>query len=280
MNQHRPRALLPLLAAALFAPAAALAQPADLTIPPATTTTYPPGVATAKTPSGTVYTNRRGITLYGMDMRTLLRHGPDPAQYCTGECAATWEPLLAPANAVVNIRYPGSPGRSRADGAGDPDAAKYLDNRKAPDWTVIAGPQGPQWVYKGWHMVFTRRGDAKRSVAYDGAGDGTAEKVWNTLKFVPPVPVIVAPTNVTTRFAGGAHVLADKGGRLLYSGKCKDDCGAWRPFTAGMASLPIGQWTVSLAGDVPQWAWRGKPVFVAIDDEPANLPAAARLLQP
>ena len=282
--------LLATLAAGLpLAPAlspAALAQPADLPIPPARTSDYPPGVKVARAPIGPVYVDRQGRTLYGMDMRTLLRFGADPAQYCTGLCAEAWEPLLAPAGAVPNIRYPGDyggrlfarlrPDAAPANRAPAEQSATFHEPQKAPDWTIIQGPQGPQWVYKGWHVVYTRRGEARHSAAHDGA-EGM---VWNALRFVPPVPEIVAPTNVTTRFVAGAHVLADKDGRLLYSGKCRSGCAEWRPFGAGLASLPVGQWTVLTSGDAPQWSWRGKPVFVSADGEASSLPAAATLLKP
>lgn len=141
-------------AAALLSSMPAGAQPADLPIQAATTSVYPPGVSVGN--GGTpVYVWQGRHTLYGMDMRTLLREGPNPALYCTGPCAELWAPLLAPADAKPNIIYP-------LNNSTSPD---YVPNQKAPDWTVIAGPQGPQWVYKGWHMVFTRKGEAPGSAA-------------------------------------------------------------------------------------------------------------------
>lgn len=277
---------LPLAALALMlVPGAAQAQPVDLPIPAATTTIYPPGVKVAKAATGPVYVDRRGRTLYGMDMRTLLRFAPDPALYCDGACTETWEPLLAPAEAKVNIRYPAGfervlharlTGGAPADGAPPPADADFVQPQKAPDWTVIAGPQGPQWVYKGWHMVFTRKGEGPHAAAHDGEGD----KTWNTLKYVPPVPAITAPGGVAIRFVEGAYALADKDGRLLFTGACKAGCAAWQPLAAGMASLPVGRWAAASSGDAPQWTWRGKPVFVSSDGEPASLPAGAAILRP
>ena len=40
-------------------------------------------------------------------------------------------------------------------------------------------------------MVFIRKGDTPGSTAHDG----TDEMIWNSLRFVPPVPEIVAPAN-------------------------------------------------------------------------------------
>lgn len=242
------------LLAGLLLPAAAYAQPVDLPIPPARTAEYPAGVSVAKVGDGMVYVDGQGHTLYGMDMRAgLLRYSPDPAMYCKDACAQEWEPLLAPAGSKPNIRYPANRGPASAA----PDGLFTPNN--APDWTIIAGPSGPQWVYKAWHMVYVRKGEKPRSATAEGAQDMT----WNTLKFVPPAPQIAAPNGVGTVFAGGAYVLADKDGRVLFTGKCGKDCGAWVPLSGGMASSGFGDWQVSHVSDQPQWLYRGKPVFVS-----------------
>jgi predicted lipoprotein with Yx(FWY)xxD motif len=257
------------LLVAQVAAGVAVAQPADLPIPPATTTKYPPGVKVARTPAGAVYTDAKGRTLYGMDMRVLLRWGPDPAQYCQAECAERWEPLLAPRNAKPDIAYP-------KGGYNNTQAPGFIAPAKAPDWTVIAGPQGPQWVYKGWHMVFARKGDRPGSTAFDGADDF----VWNTLKFVPPVPEPVFPGNVSLIVVDGDHAFADADGRVLFGGTCAADCGRWAPLPAGLASRGLGEWTVSRSGDVAQWLYRGKPVFVSQEDDRTSVPAGAVVLRP
>jgi predicted lipoprotein with Yx(FWY)xxD motif len=264
-------AALVLPVAALLAPMAAWAQPNDLPIPAATTDKYPPGVTVRRTPAGPVYADARGRTLYGMDMRTLLRWSPDAAQYCQAACQTVWQAQLAPSDAVVNIRFPLGFGGQRT-----PPDPRYVPNQTAPDWTVIAGPQGPQWVYKGWHMVFVRRGDKPGSTAHDGADSST----WNTLKFVPPVPKVVAPGDVAPRFTGRGYVLTDGAGRTLFTGKCSADCTAWQPFVGGMASAPMGQWNIDTSGDRPQWRYRGKPVFVGHSGDPADLPRGGKAIAP
>ncbi len=236
---------------AAFTAVAASAQPTDLPLAAATTTTYPPGVKVIATEIGQAYANSKGLTLYGLDMRTLLRSGPNPALYCTGACAELWEPLLALKGAAVNIAFPQNNNPNAVLPAG------FVTPQKAPDWTVIAGPQGPQWVYKGWHLVFTRRGAAKAAVAFDGA----ESRSWNVLRFVPPMPIIVAPSRVKAVFADGAYHLADIDGRPLFTGTCAATC-TWQPFAGGMASAGIGDWTINTSGDVPQWTLRGAPVFV------------------
>lgn len=249
---------------------AASAQPADLPIPAATTSEYPAGVRVANTPAGSVYADRSGRTLYGMDMRTVLRWSPDAAQYCQAECQKDWEPLLAPAGTPVNIRFPRGGGPNAAAGEG------FVQPQRAPDWTVIAGPQGPQWVYKGWHMVYVRKGERRGSTAFDGAGGN----IWNTLKFVPPVPRVAAPAGVQPQFAGGTYQLADANGRALFTGRCKPACEGWTPLTAGMAQSAMGEWTIDRMGDRPQWRYRGRPVFVSQEDDPQQIPASGQALRP
>lgn len=268
------------VAAVFLGGGTACAQPADLPIPPATTSQYPPGVAVGSAGGQPVYVDQAGRTLYGMDMRTLVRAGADTSKYCQGACAEVWEPLLAPAGAKPNIIYPGGFGDRRAPprtpGQSAAPAGAFIANQKAPDWTVIEGPQGPQWVYKGWHMVFTRKGEAPGSAAHDG----DEQMTWNTLKFVPPVPKLTAPVNVSAAYVGGAYALVDHEGRLLFTGSCADDCASWRPFGGGMASRGIGDWTVSRDADKPQWLYRGKPAYVAQGSSPEALPAGAAVLRP
>lgn len=255
-----------LATAALATPV--LAQPADLPIAAATTSEYPAGVKVIKTKDGMVYADARGLVLYGMDMRTVLRWSPDAALYCTGECESQWEPLLAPPGAKPNIIFPQGYGQL-------PPPPGYVRPQAAPDWTVIMGPAGPQWVYKGWHIVYTRKGSKPGSTAFEGA-EG---KTWNTLKFVPPVPKIAAPGMVKPIFAHGAYALADKDGRVLFTGKCARGC-TWQPLTGGLASRGLGEWSVDRSGQSPQWRYRGQPVFVNTQDDPTTPPKGGTALRP
>ncbi|MDG2002992.1 MAG: hypothetical protein P8J20_06625, partial [Novosphingobium sp.] len=159
----------------------ALAQPVDLPIPPAKTSEYPTGISVAENDAGPVYVNQQGQTLYGMDLRTVQRWAPDGVSYCSTRCSE-WEPVLAPADSKPNIAYPRGFGpRRRAEQAKLAAKGYHAQPQKAPDWTVIEGPHGLQWVYKGWHMVYTRKGDQQGSTQHDGASNF----IWNTLKFVP-----------------------------------------------------------------------------------------------
>ncbi len=293
------RQIMPVLAGALLS-GTAHAQPADLPIPPAATTDYPIGISVRKLDGGSIYVDANGQTLYGMDMRTLARFGPDPAQYCQEDCARDWEPVLAPEGSKPNIAFPqgfshriqqallsgkqfrpggGSSGQRPAPAKGG-DAVNtdefYSNPQQAPDWTIIEGPQGPQWVYKGWHMVFIRKGEKPGSVEFEGHDDLT----WNTLKFIPPVPEIVAPKRVSAKFVEGTYVMANEEGRLLFTGRCRNNCSSWEPFGAGMANRGVGSWKVDLTADTPLWTYRGKPVFVSNTAEPELLPKGAKLLRP
>ena len=273
MKRHCVTLALPLI---LAIPNAATAQPVDLPIAPATTTEYPAGIKVSKAGGVPVYVDARGRTLYGMDMRTLVRWSPDPAQYCKDECITDWEPLLAPAASEPNIAYPKGYGDRQRQAAKADGQPIMLQPEKAPDWTIIKGPQGPQWVYKGWHMVFTRKGEKRGSAQFDGAQDFT----WNTLKFVPPVPKIEAPATVGIVLVDGQYALADKDGRILFTGKCKADCQSWVPLSGGMASRGLGNWTIGQQGERPQWLYGGKPVFVSQEADPKRVPASATILRP
>jgi predicted lipoprotein with Yx(FWY)xxD motif len=270
----------------------AIAQPADLPIPPARSDEYPAGVSIAKAGMGMIYISSDGRTLYGLDTRTVHRWATNPALYCKDRCA-DWEPLLAPAGMKPNVA-PAAQGRF-GGGDGSPGTAilsagisrqgpggtllapaGMVTPITAPDWGVMDGPAGPQWVYKGWHMVYVRKGDKPRSTKYDG----TDEMKWNTLKYVPPVPLLTAPSGIKSVFRNGAYVLSDKDGRLLYTGICRKDCVSWQPLGAGLASLGLGEWTVNRSTDEPQWLFRGQPVFVGTDADVASLPKSSTLLRP
>jgi predicted lipoprotein with Yx(FWY)xxD motif len=162
-----------------------------------------------------------------------------------------------------------------AFGFGAAPAGMYTQ-QKAPDWTIVEGPAGPQWVYKGYNMVYVRKGDKPHSTAYDGAGD----KTWNTLKFIPPVPEVKAPNGVGTAWVDDAYLLTDKDGKLLYTGSCGDNCAGWTPLPAAMVSQGLGDWTVDRSAPRPQWLYRGKPVYVASGDSTDSLPNQTVALRP
>lgn len=207
----------------------------------------PSGVSVGQTKTGAVFVDARGMTLYALNARLAASRSGASLKFCIGPCALIWAPLVAPADA-----QPVGP------------------------WKVVEGAQGPQWSYKG-NPVFTYLEDrAPGSTAGDGYED-----LWKALVYVPPAPAVVAPASVTVRFVEGAYIMADRQGRALFTTKAGDVCGAAcaQPLLAGMASQPIGDWTVSRDGDRPQWTYRGKPVYVSQDEE-RRVPAVGIGLRP
>nr|WP_184019768.1 hypothetical protein [Sphingobium boeckii] len=255
--------------ALIVTPATAWAQASDLPIAVAASDTFPAGIGTKAVKDGAVYVDKRGLTLYGMDVRALTGRTGKPFLFCTGACLDSWEPLLAPAGSPVQPTPPGFGGNSRNG------------PRVAPsgDWTVSEGPQGPQWTYKRVHMVFTRKGDRPGSTAHDGED----VFVWNTLKYIPPAPKISAPLSVQARLVDGAYVLADTQGNLLYTmqtKRCSAACADWQVFPAGMARRGVGAWSVEQGQDYAQWLYHGKPVFKISGTDPAKIPTGGVVLKP
>jgi predicted lipoprotein with Yx(FWY)xxD motif len=278
-----------LVAAAVAMPfsATALAQPSDHPIPAVKTTEYPAGIKVAQAQPYPVFVDAQGRTLYGLDLRSgIVRYSPNPAMYCKQHCGPEWEPLLAtgmqPNLTPGGFGGPGGGQRPAAppQGAtGAPAAAsppQMYNAANAPDWSVIEGPNGPQWVYKGYHMVYVRTDAAPGTTSFDGAEN----YAWNTLKFVPPVPKLKGPNTVSTRFVDGRYVLTDAEGRALFTGACTQDCAAWKPLTGGFLIRPIGDWAVSKTSELPQWTYKGQPVFVSQDVDPLRVPSSAAILQP
>ncbi|MEY2942582.1 MAG: hypothetical protein RLY97_596 [Pseudomonadota bacterium] len=254
-------------------PIAANAQPTDLPLTAATTDKFPDGVKVANTTQGKLYTNAAGQVLYGLDMRVLIRFAANPALYCQAECAKNWQPLLAAKDAKPNIAYPMGFGARRSA----PLPGYYPQPEKAPDWTIVAGPQGPQWVYKGWHMVFVHRGDAAGKIAHDGAEN----QAWNTLKYLPLAPKFTAPSGVQAALFAGQYALVDRLGHPLFTGDCAPaNCAVWPAFPAAMASAAMGDWSIGQDGDRAQWLYRGKKIYVLQNGDPAKLPAKATLIRP
>lgn len=209
---------------------------------------YPAGVSVGKAKSGRVYVDRRGMTLYTLDPRDARGRAGTVLDYCIGPCADIWSPLEAPADA-----------------------------KPIGLWKVGKAAQGPQWTYKG-SPVFTFKADKAPGAT---GGDGY-DDLWSAIPYVPPVPKLVAPASVAAIFVDGDYVMADGQQHILYTAdsaqKCGADCGDRVAFAAAMASRNIGAWTVSRDGDRPQWACRGKLVFVSQDGPASAVPAGGRAL--
>jgi predicted lipoprotein with Yx(FWY)xxD motif len=196
---------------------------------------HPPGVAFRHSVLGLIYTDPSGRTLYQMKVSGLrFRPQGDTYKYCVGPCAEIWTAFAAPANAP-------------------PIGA----------WKVVEGVKGPQWAY-GNNTVYTYTGDRK-----PGDLNGHEfEDMFMAINYIPPLPKVTAPGNVAPVYVHfSEYVLADQDGRTLYAyanpQDCRLNCARLQPFAAGMASRTVGEWTVIREGDRPQWAYRGKRVYVA-----------------
>lgn len=215
---------------------------ADETLP------YPAGVVVRDGKAGGYFADARGMTLYTLNQRLAGARSGAFSKFCTGPCAESWKPLAGGDSAPVS-----------------------------GDWKVADGIGGPQWFYKN-NPVFTHVADKRPG---DVSGD-KIDDLWSVIAYVPPPPKLVAPASVSARFRDGAYVMTDADGQLLFTaagrGDCGKGCAGWRPLGAGMASRPLGDWTVVLAAGHPQWAYKGRPVFVG-DMKAENLPAGGRLLK-
>ena len=206
---------------------------------------YPAAVQVGTSPQGPVYVDARKRTLYSMSLRWAQARTGVGIEYCGAACLAAWTPLAAP-----------------------------RDAKPVGEWSVIAGPIGPQWAYAK-NPVFVFKADAAPGAL---GGDGW-DYLWSALFYVPPKPDLVAPPGVAVKAVEGRNFLADAAGHPLFT-PGKGEATDAAPFAAGMVSRPIGEWSVLRGSDLPQWAWRGRPVFVAANADPRLLPAGAEAILP
>jgi len=210
---------------------------------------HPADISSGKTDSGLAYTDSRGMTLYAMNMRYagFLAQGGNALKYCSDDCAKSWLPVKAAADA-----------------------------KSVGSWKVVDGVAGPQWSYKG-DPVFNYVGDNAPGTTAGKERDD----LFRLLNYIPPIPKFTAPAPVKTVFVDEAYILEDGQGHALFtSGKpCGAGCRNWTPFEAGMAGRSVGDWTISREGDHPQWTYRGLLVYVS-QEEPPTVPAKGTVLVP
>lgn len=206
---------------------------------------YPSQVAVGQSPQGPVYVDGRKRTLYTMSLRWAKSRSGAGIEYCGAACLAAWIPLAA-----------------------------SKDAKPVGQWSVIAGPVGPQWAYAK-NPVFVFKADkAPGELGGDGWDD-----LWSTLFYIPPMPELAAPPGVVVIVAEGRNLLADAAGKPLVTLAAKTEA-TLAPLPAAMLSRPIGEWTVLRRSDIPQWAWRGRPVFVAANTDPRLFPSSAEAILP
>jgi predicted lipoprotein with Yx(FWY)xxD motif len=265
-------------------------------IPAAASAQLPPGISVRRTPIGEVYVDAQGRVLYGMDMNTLRLDTRTPNKHCQDECLDLWEPAVAPPGTPESppglpaFRFGAGGAGGAAAGAGGRQGGGFIQGQggarrggpaqpAGPDWTVSEGSNGPQLIYKRTHLVFTRKAGDPKSTEWDGEEDLR----WNVLRFVPPEPEIAAPDGVSPLFIDGEYALVDKNLKVLFTADkapaCLKSCA--QPFTAGFLVQAMAEWTVARDGDIPQWLYRGKPVYVSMGaPRRADIPDGAALLHP
>ena len=231
------------MAARLALALAIVALPAELSAAPAPD--HPASVSVGRTSAGPVYVDAARKTLYTMSLRWARARTGVGIEYCAAACLAAWTPLLA-----------------------------AVDAKPLGDWTIIAGPKGPQWAYQR-NPVFSFNADAQPG---DVKGDGY-DYLWSTLVYVPPKPELIAPPSVAATPVRGDNILTDTSGRALFTAT-GTPAASFTPLAAAMASRPVGEWTVLRDRDVPQWAWRGKAVFVSHEPVFTNVPADGEVIKP
>lgn len=208
---------------------------------------HPADISSGKTDAGLAYTDSRGMTLYALNVRyaSYIVQGADALKYCSGECAKSWIPAKAAADA-----------------------------KPVGPWKVVDGAEGPQWSYKG-DPLFTYAGDS-------GPGSTAGKErdnLFNLLTYIPPMPKVTAPAPVKTVFVGEAYILEDGQGHALFTDKsCGMDCRNWMPLSAGMASRGIGDWKISREGDRLQWTYRGQLVYISQEEQPTRAPSQGTVL--
>ena len=245
-------------------------QPARIPIGPPLNA--PPGFKVTTTVAGRLLVNDKDYSIYSWDK------DPPNKSVCTGDCARTWHPILAPA-------------------AAQPQG----------EWTIIQRAPGErQWAFRK-KPVYTFSEDLGRESVTGGDMPG-----WHNV-FTQTGPA--HPAEFTTQMALTGDVLADADGKTIYYYTCGDDsldqmaCDtmdspqAYRIAIAGGANwdralkmwpyvpapmnakVPSQVWSIvyvdpktgrqaqaNQTGALRVWAYRSRPVYTyAGDKEPGDI---------
>ena len=196
----------------------------------------PEAVGVRVTPAGTYMTDANGMSLY-----VFLRDSEPGVSTCVDECARTWPPLAAPAEAQA-----------------------------VGQWRAIDRPDGTQqWAYRG-QPVYRYRKDSYPGGAF---GDNVGN-AWRVL-FDP----ITTPPGITLRTTVLGRMLTDLDGMSLYvqagdapmcTGGCLHD---WLPRPAPAMARDFGDWSIVDRPDgVRQWAFDNQPLYSHVHDfKPGDL---------
>lgn len=205
--------------------------------------TLPLEIRVTRTPQGPAYTDKHRKILYVLSSRGANSRAGKVHDFCIGSCLKIWAPLSATSDA-----------------------------KPVGAWTIIDGVQGKQWAYQR-NPVFTFIADKKAS---DRKGNGY-DDLWSVIDYVPAKPAFLAPPSVDARFIEGSYILTDTEGHALF---LADEQEKHAPFLAAMASRTVGDWTIFRDRDAPQWAWKGKAVYLNEESGVTGIPASAKVIRP
>ena len=195
----------------------------------------PPGVGGKQLGNGWLFADTQGMTLYTFDRD----EGAPGHSTCNKDCAVTWPPFIAPADA-----------------------------KPQPDWTIITRDDGTQqWAHKG-KPIYKYAADAFPGVTF-GDGVGT---VWRVAFQQIPTPgeIKIGPTIL-------GQVLADARGMTLYSfdadragqkPSCVDTClKTWLPIVAPALANSFDDWSIVVRDNgLRQWAFKGQALYRHVAD--------------
>jgi predicted lipoprotein with Yx(FWY)xxD motif len=205
---------------------------------------HPAEVTFRDSPMGLIYTALDGRSLYVMKVYRL-RYAGAAETYCTGACTLAWKALPAPADA-----------------------------KPVGAWTVVTGPQGPQWAY-GKRPVFLFSGD-KQSGDLNGH---ERDDIFLAINYVPPAPTTPAPGGIEPLFVNHREYVFSYQGRPVYGygpgASCAEGCKGLTPLAAPLGAKNIGDWTIIRHDGGSLWTYAGKRLFVAANDDAAIMDAAA-----
>jgi predicted lipoprotein with Yx(FWY)xxD motif len=195
-----------------------------------------------------IFADARGMSLYWVDEDSAS----GGAAACTGDCAQSWAPAIAP-----------------------PGAAPITD------WSLVSRDDGAkQWALRG-RPLYRFAADAAIG---DTKGDGAGGGAWHAAVFRPGAGIPL-PDSVRVRVIGngGGAGFTDEVGMTLYelhadarlaAGHCKpgSECARrWTPFEAPAIAGRIGDFAPLARDDgITQWTYRGRALYRFDEDREAG----------
>lgn len=196
-----------------------------------------PGSSSNQPRSRLVFASADSQTLYVYDKDELGQSN------CYDECAATWPPAIASADATPT-----------------------------GDWSLVSRTDGSkQWAFRGKPLYsYTEDKAGGRGGGMFGSGGAKGhgvDDVWHIFE-VEPEEWMTLPTGVSVAeiYTAPGQVIVDAHGMPLYafSGDPDQakDLDQWTPFAASQLALPVGDFSVTARKDgIHQWALNGEPLF-------------------